>query len=382
MKFERYHIRHYFGGVGVILLILQILSGIFLTLYYTPHLKEAYASVQYLYNGFSIGAWIRDSHRWIAFSLFFVIILHSIRSLLRMEFRYAERRINWLTGVLLVLPLLMLLVTGIILPWEWKGYWFMEMVPNYLGHIPFVGAALKEFLIEAFTMSRNFIAHVLILPLVVIILIEYHILASLRKRKGGILGYIKIHAILAIPFVIMVAFLATTIPMPTEDPNIIPMPLEGEFIPTPEWFALVFYVPFIYFKNQIAPLLGLYLPLILFLALALLPFYFGKWKGAISQEISGGTVERFIPNNFLKHLWEHKKLVSFFTVLTVASILFGSLYSVTYRSPTLGCNSCHNTMNGVRMGIPPEAFKNRNVLPLLSDSQWMSEHWFVPQLVW
>ncbi|NIQ97267.1 MAG: cytochrome b, partial [Desulfuromonadales bacterium] len=58
---KRYHWRHYFGGVAMVLLVVQLLSGIFLTLFYHPHLEEAYASVQYLYKDFSAAAWIRDS---------------------------------------------------------------------------------------------------------------------------------------------------------------------------------------------------------------------------------------------------------------------------------------------------------------------------------
>ena len=114
MKIELYHWRHYFGGVAVLLLILQFLTGTFLALFYQPDLQQAYASVQNLYQDFAVGAWIRDSHRWLAFFIFAAIVAHVARSLLRKEFLNYARRSSWLTGGLLVLPILALLVTGLI----------------------------------------------------------------------------------------------------------------------------------------------------------------------------------------------------------------------------------------------------------------------------
>ena len=143
LRLERTHWRHYFGGVAVILLILQLFTGIFLALFYQPDLQQAYASIQGLYRDFTVGAWIRDGHRWLAFFIFAAIVVHVARSLLRKEFLNYLRKSSWLTGGLLMLPVLALLVTGFILPWEWKAYWFMEMVPNYLGCIPLVGPVLK-----------------------------------------------------------------------------------------------------------------------------------------------------------------------------------------------------------------------------------------------
>ncbi len=70
----------------------------------------------------------------------------------------------------------------------------------------------------------------------------------------------------------------------------------------------------------------------------------------------------------------------------LVSIVVGGASSVLYvqvqESPTLGCNSCHNISMGTRMGIPPEAYKDRNIVPLVDDSQWMVEHWFYPQVAW
>jgi len=384
MKIERYHWRHYFGGVAVLLLILQFFTGIFLTMFYRPDLQQAYASVQDLYRDFPVGAWIRDSHRWAAFFIFTTAVVHVARSLLRKEFLTCTRRTSWLIGGLLMLPILALTVTGFILPWEWRAYWFMEMVPNYLGTIPLVGPALKTFLINAFTLGRNFIAHVVILPVIAYILIDFHILTILRKRKAGIGKYLVKHAVLSFPFFIAVAALAVTIPMPTEDPDIIPLPLKGTNLPTPEWFFLFLLRPFQYFDNSMASFLGIFLPLILFVVLIFLPYAFGGRKKTQNAKPGGKSYLGALscPMGKLMKIRLVGAMASFLVFLFAVGAPFGALYVNTHESPTMGCNSCHNISMGTRMGIPPKAFKDRKTIPLLEDNQWMVEHWFYPQVAW
>jgi quinol-cytochrome oxidoreductase complex cytochrome b subunit len=383
MKIPRHHWRHYFGGVALLMLMVQLLSGVFLTLFYQPHLDEAYASVQVLYKDLAGAAWVRDSHRWTALLLFAAIVVHMVRSLLRKDFLTRQKRTVWLTGSLLLLPLLAVLVTGFILPWEWKGYWFMEMVPNYLGHIPLIGPSVKSFLIDTFTANRNFVAHVVILPVVSIVLIDLHILSKIRGRKGRIPGYLLRHGLVTLPFFVAVAVLAFGVPMPTQDPEIIPMPLEGSHVPAPEWFFLILLVPFMYFKGAMGPFLGLLVPFVLFLMLTLLPYIFGERRDATNKRETGHIPARPVRRfGTVATRGFTGKAVAFLSVLVVAAGLFALLYSGTHRSPTLGCNSCHNVSMGARMGVPPDAFKDRSILPLLDDSQWMVEHWFYPQIVW
>ncbi len=377
VQIELYHWRHYFGGVAVVLLVAQFSTGIFLGLFYQPDLQQAYASVQGLYRDGSVGAWIRDGHRWLAFFIFAAIVVHVARSLLRKDFLNYLRKRSWLTGGLLMLPILALMVTGFILPWEWRAYWFMEMVPNYLGSIPLVGPALKAFLIDAFTLSRNFIAHVVILPVVAYILIDFHILAMLRRRKTPIGKYLAKHAMITIPFFIAVAALAVTIPMPTEDPDVIPMPLEGANIPTAEWYFLFLLRPFLDFEKAVAPFFGIYLPLALLVVLIVLPYLF---KGRNKVRPEGGSLSRSMARLMKKKMVG--AAVSVLVVFFVAGAAFGVLYAETHESPTLGCNSCHNISMGVRMGIPPKAFKDRKIIPLVDDNRWMVEHWFYPQVAW
>jgi len=389
MKIKRSHWRHFFGGVAFLLLFIQFFSGLILTMFYTPHLNEAYASVQLLYNEITSVAWIRDSHRWAALFLFVATIMHFIRSFLRKEYLERKNRTYWLTGVLLFLPMLGFLLTGIILPWEWRAYWFMEMVPNYVGQIAIIGPALEQFLIDAFTMNRAFVAHVVVFPVITLILFDIHSLARIRKRSGGLRQYILQHSLFTAPFLLAIGVLAYAIPMPSQDPQIIPMPLEGADLPVVEWFALIFYIPYWYFQGFMAPLLSFYLPFVLFVLLAALPYIVGKKRSALKTEQEESDTEldsaRHKKPSWIRKIpgfGAHSKALGFVSVTVVALTLFGGLYAGTSVSPTMGCNSCHNIYSGTRMGIPPESFKDRVKNPLLKNTEWMVQHWLYPQIYW
>ncbi|MBI4377547.1 MAG: cytochrome b N-terminal domain-containing protein [Nitrospinae bacterium] len=382
MVLPKVHWRHYFGGLSFLILILQLTTGIFLIFYYDPTLSNAYKSVQYITNKVYGGSLIRNLHRWIAFSIFLSVLLHTIRCTLRKDFLHRKKRVSWLTGVLFLLPLFLLVVTGIILPWEWKGYWFMEMIPNYSEFIPVIGPTLKSFFIESFTLSRYFVIHILILPIISLILIDYHFLTLLRVR--GIFRYMSRHALIAIPFIIVLIVLATYITIPSEDPEIIPMPLEGEYIPSPEWYFLILLLPLMYYRGDIIPMLSIYLPLFLFVGFAFLPYFF-RGKETEEEEVEeNAPMERGF-----RVIWDRimnnramKGLITGIVVTLIFAIFTSLLYVGAYNSPTLGCNSCHNLSRGIRMGIPPEAFKDRNVLPNLNKNQWMMGHWFYPTIIW
>jgi hypothetical protein len=391
MKIKQYHWHHFFGGVALFLLIVQLLSGTVLTLFYSPHLNEAYASVQKIYNEFAAVAWVRDTHRWAALFVTLAVIMHFIRSFLRKDYLVRESKTLWLTGILLFMPLIGFLVTGFILPWEWRGYWFMEMVPNYVGEISLIGPYLSDFLLDVFTLNRAFVVHVVILPIITLVLLDIHTLSKIKRRGGGLFLYLREHGVLALPFLLIVAVLAYALPMPTQDPAIIPMPLEGERIPMAEWFVLIFYVPYLYFKGFPAILLGFYIPFALFLILAIFP-YFLKTKGGATGDKArhepvvihrNRTIVRILSP--LRRIISEKALVKtagVVSVFLVAMALFVPLYSVTYASPTMGCNSCHNITAGNRMGLPPPTFKDRVLNPNLKDNTFMVEHWFYPQVVW
>ena len=389
MKIKQSHWHHFFGGIALLLLIIQVLSGSVLTLFYLPQLNDAYASMQYLYNELGAVAWIRDTHRWAALFLMTAVIMHFIRSFLRKDYLNRESKTLWLTGVLLYLPLLGFLFTGVILPWEWRGYWFMEMVPNFVNEIPLIGPPLSDFLIKAFTLPRTLVVHICILPAITLVLMGIHTFTRVMKRTGGLTLYVIEHTPLTIPFLLAIAILAYALPMPSQDPTIIPMPLDGENLPVAEWFILIFYVPYFYFKGFIATSLGFYIPLIIFLVLAIFP-YFLKGKKRKSEtpqesppvENTGVLASMMAPFRRMLGAKTYVKTLAFLTVSLVAMALFVPLYAASYKSPTYGCNSCHNVSAGIRLGLPPATFKDRGLNPNLKDNYFMVGHWFYPQVIW
>lgn len=391
MKIKQYHWHHFFGGVALLLLILQTLSGSVLTLFYLPQLNEAYASMQYLYNELGAVAWIRDTHRWAALFLMIAVTIHFIRSFLRKDYLNRDSKTLWLTGVLLYLPMLAFLFTGVILPWEWRGYWFMEMVPNYVNEIPLIGPPLSDFLIDAFTLPRTLVVHICILPAITLVLMGIHTFARVMKRAGGLTLYVIEHTPLTLPFLLAIGVLAYALPIPSQDPAIIPMPLDGENLPTAEWFILIFYVPYLYVKGFLATLFGFYIPLIIFLALAMFPYFLRaatrKERKHDAHETppaekNGVLANMMAPVRKALGAKTYEKTLGVLTVSLVAIAIFGPMFAVTHYSPTYGCNSCHNISAGIRLGLPPATFKDRVMNPTLKDNTFMVEHWFFPQVVW
>lgn len=273
----------------------------------------------------------------------------------------------------------------------------MEMIPNYVGEIPLIGASLSSFLIDTFTLNRTLVVHICILPAITLVLLGIHTFTRVIKRSGGLTLYVMEHSIPTLPFLVAIGILAYALPMPSQDPAIIPMPLEGENLPTAEWFILIFYVPYLYFKGFMATLFGFYIPLAIFLALAIFPYFL---KGRKTKNVDNITQKTHSPEK--THAVEKKgtfakimaplrrllgarayaKTLAFFTVFLAAAALFAPLYAVSHESPTYGCNSCHNMSMGDRLGLPPETFKDRVKNPNLKDNTFMVEHWFYPQVVW
>lgn len=267
----------------------------------------------------------------------------------------------------------------------------MEMVPNYVNEIPVIGPSLSNFLIDAFTLPRTLVVHICILPAITLVLMGIHSFAKVMKRAGGLTLYVIEHFPLTLPFLLAIAVLAYVLPMPSQDPAIIPMPLDAENLPTAEWFILIFYVPYLHVKGFMATLYGFYIPLIIFLALAIFPYFLKErtrkeskqaTQEAPSAKKAGVFAKMMAP--LQKTLGEktYAKTLGVLTVSLVAIALFGPMFAVTHKSPTYGCNSCHNISAGIRLGLPPTTFKDRVLNPTLKDNTFMVEHWFYPQVVW
>lgn len=384
-KFKPEHVnwRHYFGGLAFIMIILQLATGLFLIFFYEPTLADAYKTVQRISNEIYGGGLIRNLHRWIPGLLFIAVLVHTIRCFLRKDFSNQQKRVLWLTGVLLLLPLFLLIATGLIIPWEWKGYWFMEMVPNYFGTVPIIGPQLKSFFMDTYTIPRYYALHILVFPLITFVLADYHLLVKVRKR--GIFRYLLKHTIAALPFLILLFYLAVTVQIPSADPQEVPMPLEGANILAPEWYFLIVLLPFMYLKNSPwIPFISIFAPLLVLFVAAFMPYYLKGSKGSEAESYEGHhraagirlVWHKLLRNNLVR------KIATGIVVALITLFFAGLIYVGSYNSPTFGCNSCHNISKGERLGIPPQFFKDRSKIPLLNDNEWMMRHWYYPNEVW
>jgi quinol---cytochrome c reductase cytochrome b subunit, bacillus type len=179
-----------FGGMVFILIIFQLLTGVFLSFYYVPDAAgnpaPAYQSVQAIMNTVYLGWLIRGVHFWSANLLVVVIVLHMARVFWTGSYR-APRELNWMVGVIMLLIVLAFSLTGYLLPWDTKAYWATSVTIKIAASAPIVGGLTEEILqggptLGANTLQRFFTVHVFILPALIVLLMYVHF--RLIRRHG------------------------------------------------------------------------------------------------------------------------------------------------------------------------------------------------------
>jgi ubiquinol-cytochrome c reductase cytochrome b subunit len=183
---KNFNFWYYMGVLSLVVLAIQILSGIFLTMHYKPSAVEAFASVEYIMRDVEWGWLIRYMHSTGASFFFIVIYLHMFRALLYGSHR-APRELVWVFGMLLYLALMAEAFMGYVLPWGQMSYWGAQVIINLFGAIPMIGEPLTEWIrgdyfISDATLNRFFALHVIALPLAILGLVLLHLVAL---RENG-----------------------------------------------------------------------------------------------------------------------------------------------------------------------------------------------------
>jgi ubiquinol-cytochrome c reductase cytochrome b subunit len=178
---KNFNFWYYFGSLAMLVLVLQIVTGIFLTMHYKPDAALAFASVEYIMRDVSWGWLIRYMHSTGASMFFVVVYLHMFRGLLYGSYRN-PRELIWLFGVAIFLCLMGEPFFGYLLPWGQMSYWGAQVIVNLFATIPFVGPDVAEwlrgdYLVSDATLNRFFAFHVIALPLVLLGLVAAHIIA-------------------------------------------------------------------------------------------------------------------------------------------------------------------------------------------------------------
>ncbi len=170
-----------FGSLALLMLFNQLLTGIWLTMNYTPTAEGAFASIQYIMRDVEYGWLLRYLHSTGASAFFIVIYLHMFRSLLYGSYQ-KPRELVWVFGMSIYLLLMAEAFMGYLLPWGQMSYWGAQVIISLFGAIPIVGADLAQwirgdYLVSGVTLNRFFALHVVALPLLIVALVVLHILA-------------------------------------------------------------------------------------------------------------------------------------------------------------------------------------------------------------
>ncbi len=178
---KNFNIWYVFGVLALVVLVIQLVTGIFLTMNYKPSAAEAFSSVEYIMRDVDFGWLIRYMHSTGASFFFIIVYLHMFRAMLYGSYK-KPRELIWIIGMLIFFVLMAEAFAGYLLPWGNMSYWGAQVIISLFGAIPVVGDTLVEFIrgdysISDITLNRFFALHVVALPLALIGLVFVHIVA-------------------------------------------------------------------------------------------------------------------------------------------------------------------------------------------------------------
>jgi ubiquinol-cytochrome c reductase cytochrome b subunit len=349
---KNFNFWYFFGALALFVFVMQILTGIFLTMHYKPDAAYAFESVEYIMRDVSFGWLIRYMHSTGA-SLFFVVIyLHMFRALIYGSYKN-PRELLWLFGVLIFLLLMAEAFFGYLLPWGQMSYWGAQVIVNLFATIPFIGPDLAEwvrgdYLISDATLNRFFAFHVIALPLALAGLIFLHLVAlhevgsnnpdgieikKTKDKKTGIpLDGIPFHPYYTVKdlmglTVFLIIFSAIIFFAPEmkgyflEANNFIP----ANPLVTPSHIAPVWYfTPFYSILRAVPPILNSQFPGVAAMGLSVLILFFVPW-------LDRSKVKSIRYKGLLFKRWIATFVISFFVLGylgTVPSNIWGQFSSV------------------------------------------------------
>ena len=178
---KNFNIWYFFGSLALFVLVMQLVTGIFLTMFYKPGDLTSFDSVEYIMREVDFGWLIRYLHSTGASAFFIVVYLHMFRAFLYGSYR-APRELLWLIGMLVYLALMAEAFMGYVLPWGNMSFWGAQVIVNLFGTIPGIGTPLVEWIrgdygIADATLNRFFALHVVALPLALLLLVMLHLVA-------------------------------------------------------------------------------------------------------------------------------------------------------------------------------------------------------------
>jgi ubiquinol-cytochrome c reductase cytochrome b subunit len=186
---KNFNFWYYFGVLSLVALVLQLVTGIFLTMHYKVGELTAFDSVEYIMREVPYGWLLRYLHSTGASAFFIVIYLHMFRALLYGSYK-APRELLWLFGMVIYLALMAEAFMGYVLPWGNMSFWGAQVIVNLFGTVPVIGPGLVEWIrgdygIADATLNRFFSLHVVAVPLVLLLLVVLHLVALRRNGSNN-----------------------------------------------------------------------------------------------------------------------------------------------------------------------------------------------------
>src|SRR5438477_10963058 len=278
-----------FGSVLLFLFISQTITGIFLALYYVPSADRAHTTVAYIVKEVTGGSFLRSLHAYGSSAMVIVLLLHLTQTCLYGAYK-GRRELLWISGCVLLGLMLAMAFTGYLLPWDQKAYFATTVGTNMATDIPFIGGWLKRFMrggneMGTLTVSRFFVAHVFLIPAVLIAFIASHVYLF---RKAGAAGppsedpvkprlpterfyprQVLMDTAVALLMICALGLLSHF--WPTElGPKA--NPADTQYVPRPEWYYLPIFQWLKYFKGSLAIVGIVIVPALTAILIIALPF--------------------------------------------------------------------------------------------------------------
>jgi ubiquinol-cytochrome c reductase cytochrome b subunit len=302
---KNFNFWYFFGSLALLVLVIQIVTGIFLTMNYKPDSALAFGSVEYIMRDVNWGWMIRYMHSTGASAFFIVVYLHMFRGLMYGSYKQ-PRELTWIFGMLIYVALMAEAFMGYLLPWGQMSYWGAQVIISLFGAIPFgLGEPLAQwirgdFVVSDATLNRFFAFHVIALPLVLVFLVVAHIIAlhevgsnnpdgvEIKKKKGpdGIpLDGIPFHPYYTVKdivgvIVFLVIFAAVLFFIPDlwgwflEKDNFMPAnPLKTPPHIVPLWY----FTPFYAILRAVPPMFGSQFPGVAAMGMAIVFLFLVPW---------------------------------------------------------------------------------------------------------
>ncbi len=167
------------GSATMFIFAMQAITGVFLSMYYTPSATQAYASITHMTNEVFMGEFVRGMHKWGASLMIILIFLHMARTFFFGAYKY-PRELNWVIGVVLLILTTVMGLTGYLLPFDQRSFWATIVANNITASGPIVGPYLADFLragpdFSATTLSRFYALHMMVVPGLMAALIGAHL---------------------------------------------------------------------------------------------------------------------------------------------------------------------------------------------------------------